>query len=474
MKDKITTKLENTKAKIINKLRQSVQNLINIKDSDLDNAICDIIDLRGYSIAVLLEQMPFMPQNVQMRIASKLEDFFFFKPTKGKKLLKRLAKTINNSNPETKPMLLSAFADVYNSITSKNKDIEIILQIAPNAIEVLNSSIDFMRKSKAIEILGYTKSPKYLPPIIKYIPEALKNISTYSNYTFTESALFAIKKLGGDSVLRLLINKNSIEAKKLLRLEWRKHSEEDLKATLLAIESLNEDIPAMLLKVVELSEYGYPFVEMIKEGLEHPDKWVRQVATASMNKMADKHGFEQLIRMVNDSSIEVKLMAISSLGSYDISKTGEILKNIALNENELYEARLNALYALYKQKNFKALNLIRQSPSINIAANAAGLAALLLPHDKAIRNLLHELTSNSSQYRNEIINYILELAQPTDVSEFISFQQQSLQEENRSDFLRLFKAFLQKNKGTLLYHEISKLDHSSQKIINSFLSETKF
>ncbi|RCK78136.1 MAG: hypothetical protein OZSIB_1785 [Candidatus Ozemobacter sibiricus] len=444
------------------RLKRRVRRLAALRPRRLDAAICDIIDLRGLSLAVLLHQMPTLPPRVQRRVAAKIEDFLFFHPGKGRRVMKRLATAIERVAPACRPHLLSALADVASRVRQPPID---LADLGGVARAVLESKTDLVRKGKAVEILACGRTPEHVPLIIHFLQSALNGIEGYANYQFTETALFALKRLGGESLLRLLVNPSSVEANRQLRLEWRHHAEDQLATTVRTLQGLDDQVPAVLLKVIELSEYALPFIAMVREGLDHPDKWVRQVAAAALAKMKDQAGFEQIERMLRDPAVEVRLMAISSLGSYSIEAAGEKLTDIALDEAEVPEIRMNALYALYGQKNAAALATVRQSPSPGIATNAAGLHALLQPREEGLRDLLEEIGSRSSEARAELFPYLLELAQPDDLGRLLQFQEALPETARREEFLQWLGAFLRKNAGPALQRALDRLEPSQRQAI---------
>ncbi len=446
----------------LSRLKRRVLRLANLRPGRLDAAICDIIDLRGLSLAVLLHQMPALPARVQRRVAAKIEDFLFFHPGKGRRVMKRLVAAIGRVAPACQPHLLAALADVAARVRQPPID---LADLGSAARAVLESKADLTRKGKAVEILACGRTPEHVPLIIHFLQTALGGIEGYANYQFTETALFALKRLGGESLLRLLVNPSAVDANRQLRLEWRHHPEDHLKATVRTLQGLDEQVPAVLLKVVELSEYALPFIAMVREGLDHPDKWVRQVAAAAMAKVTDQAGFEQIDRMLRDPAVEVRLMAISSLGSYSIETTGERLTGIALNEGEVPEIRMNALYALYGQKNRGALETVRQSPSPGIATNAAGLHALLQPREEGLKDLLEEIGSRPGEARTELFPYLLELAQPDDLGRLLQFQDALPEASRREEFLGLLGAFLRKNAGPALERALERLAPPQRKAV---------
>ncbi len=448
------------------RLSRRVRRLAKVRPARLDAAICDIIDLRGLAVAVLLRDLPRLPAKVQRRVAMRLEDFLFFHPGKGRRLMKRLASTIGRADPACRPHLLAALADVAAKVSRPSID---LADLAPLAREVLGSKADLMRKGKAVEILAFGREPEHVPVIIRLLQSALAGIETYANYHFAETALFALKRLGGESLLRLLVNPSSPEASRQLRLEWRAYPEEQLRAAVQTLQGLDEQVAPVLLKVVELSEYALPFMAMVREGMDHPDKWVRQAAAASMDKVTGQGGFEHLDRMLKDPAVEVRLMAVSSLGSYPVETTGERLTGIALDENEVPGIRMNALYALYAQKNRGALETLRQSPSPRLAANAIGLHALLAPREAGLKSLLEEVGNLVGEARPELFPYLLELARPDDLGLLLQFQAALPDAARREEFLGVVASFLRKNAGPALEKALGRLEPSRQSAVRALL-----
>lgn len=425
-------------------LRRRVRRLIRYSGKKLDTRICDIIDLGGYSLAVLLQRLPRLPEKVQEHVSQRIEDFLFFHPDRGRKMAPRLYKAIKEAAPPCRPYLLSAMADV---IARSGDRFAVEGDLGAEAFELLESDADWIRRGKAVELLTHFGTRMALPSLIKHLGDALDGVDGYANFTFTETVLFALKRLGGESLLRLLINPQSTAAMSGLRLEWRDRSPEEIQAALAALRPLNESFSQLLLKVVDLSEFALPFIAMVQEGLNHSDKWIRQVAVDSFAKIGRQTDTEQLLRMLSDPALEVRLMAVHALGAAPAAKTGERLISITLNESDGMELRMNALYGLFGQKNREGLETAAGSPTAAIALNARGLLALLGPREEGLKDLLVRVSALPTAQMAELFHYLHELARPEDLSALLTTHAGLRDESARAAFLIFLDRFLHARSG---------------------------
>ena len=67
-------------SKSLPELKRAVKRLEKVSQKRLNDAICDIIDLGGYSVAVLLESLKGFSPELQLAIVKKIEDFLYFHP----------------------------------------------------------------------------------------------------------------------------------------------------------------------------------------------------------------------------------------------------------------------------------------------------------------------------------------------------------------------------------------------------------
>ena len=88
-KDKVDVYDENT-------LRQMVADLENIEEERLNDAVCDIIDIGSKPIGFLIESLPQMSEEVGSAVVQKLEDFFYFHPEKGSRVVDRLKQSVKD------------------------------------------------------------------------------------------------------------------------------------------------------------------------------------------------------------------------------------------------------------------------------------------------------------------------------------------------------------------------------------------
>jgi len=446
----------------VNRLRRRVGKLACTKSQVLTDAICDIIDLRGCALAVLLAGVPRLPPRVQKEAAAKIEDLLFFHPNRGRKVMSRLINAVKKSDISCRPHFIAAMADV---VARSGKKWNFQEDLSEEAAWVLDSDADFMRKGKAVEIISYANRPDYLPKILKSMRNAFSRIENYANYHFTEACLFALKHLGGEGLLRLIINPNSPDANQQFRIQWREKDASNIRDVLAELQQWNEDLAQLVLKVVDLSEFNVHFTAMIHQGLKHTDKWVRQIATASVAKVGADAGFENLGKMLADPASEVRLMAVGSLGNYPADISGSLLIDIALKESESLDLRLNALYALFMQKNRAALEKLVLSPTLVISINAKGLASLLMPREKGLKNLLDSLDKIPGESFSDCFHYLMELALPEDLPELMKTHKTFSEGRRGNQFIDFLAAFLRNKAGPTLDKVISTLDLAEQSAI---------
>jgi len=451
----------------LRRLARLVRRLTRFSGRRLDARVCDLIDQKGFGLAMLLRGLGRLPGPVQHRAAERIEDFLFFHPRRGRKLMGRLVAALAAVEPHTRPHLVSAIADV----AGKARDYSgLPADVGAAATEVLASDADLTRKGRAAEILGNVGSVADIQSILNVMVVALKNIEAYPGFSYVETALFALKRLGGDSFLRLLINSRSTPAMAQFRLEWREHREEEIRTALAAVAALSEDTSEALLKVVELSEYNLPFLSMIQEGLSHDNKWIRQSAAASMGRLTGDTGLESLLRMLGDQAPEVRLMAVQSLGSFPMRRTGERLHVLAVSEAEVPEIRMNALYALYNQKNLNALENLTGCASPLVAMNALGLAALLMPREDGLRRLLEAFRASPMPGLAHLFHYLLELGRAEDLGLVLSYQQGMDDPARREVYLDFLARFLASKEGPGLEKALAALGPGERSAVSGLRS----
>ncbi len=430
-----------------NTIRQMVADLEKVESEQLNDAVCDIIDIGSKPISMLIETLPEMSEEVGKTVVQKLEDFFYFNPEKGVKNIEHLKKSVQEAPEIYRAGLLSALSDILDATDESG---EIISSMNKEAMAVLCSNADITRIGKAIEILVRANEVNSIPSIINLMINSIDRLDKFENYQFIETSLLALKRLGGEAVLRLLINPLSDSAIKQLRVEWRTKEKRLLDDTLIALQKLDSDFAQVMIKVVDLSEFNLPFAAMLNEGIKHSDKWVRQAAVEAMRKTSEEMTPEALSRMLADPAPEVRLMAITSLGAFDKNQTGDLLFDLANREDESIDIRLNALYALYSQGNLLALQqLAAKKENEKISINPSGLASLLMPHEQGLHNLLNVYTSTSEGLLPEAAHYLSELAIPEDIGAMVSAHTKG-NEVQRDKMIRFLKAFIEKNDGPKL------------------------
>jgi hypothetical protein len=428
-----------------------------------DAAICDIIDLRGPALALLLKRLPDLPVEIQKLVAVRVEDLLFFHPARGKRLLPRLMTALAAVDPACEPHLVAAAGDVIAALPPGKAEVpEAIIEPAARLLE---APIDLLRKGKAVELLSLKNSFRHIPALLRTFHASTAQIDSYANFTFFESTMFALKKLGGEGLLRLLVNPQSIEGMTQFRMKWHQAAREDDREVIQQLSRMGDDFPGMVLKVIDLSENNIPFLASIQEGLKHTDKWIRQMATASMSKVKTKDGLEFLGRMLKDDSQEVRMMAVNSLGNFPVDLVGETLRKMAANESENVNIRLNSLYALYHQKNLTALKSLISCPMEAVSMNAKGLSALLMPTDEGLQYLIDLYDTTSTQHVTEFFHFFMEIARPEDLGKVVELFDSAKGEERRGLALDFLTAFLSNKAGPKLDKAVLALPAAQRKAV---------
>lgn len=454
-----------------NSLRQMIAELENTEEEQLNDAVCDIIDIGSKPIGFLIESLPQMSEEVGSAVVQKLEDFFYFHPEKGSRVVDRLKKSVKEAPERYRAGLLSALSDILEATDETG---EIIGTMGEEAMSVLCSDADITRIGKAIEILVRAEEAKSIPYIIDLMIKNTDKLDKFESYQFIETSLLALKRLGGEAILRLLVNPLSDSAIKQLRVEWRTKEQKLLDDTLIALQKLDSDFAQVMIKVVDLSEFNLPFAAMLNEGVKHSDKWVRQAAVEAMRKTSEEMTPEALSRMLGDPAPEVRLMAITSLGAFDKSQTGDLLLDLASREEESIDIRLNALYALYSQGNILALQqLAAKKDNEKISVNAEGLAALLMPHDQGLHKMLEVYVATKESLLPEAAHYLSEIAVPEDIGAMVAVHSKG-NEEQRDKMIRFLKAFVEKNSGPKLEAAMkSQLNEAERNALKRLIPEKK-
>ncbi|EKD81408.1 MAG: hypothetical protein ACD_39C01824G0001 [uncultured bacterium] len=451
------------KSRNVAALRRMVEKLEKIPEKRLAGAVCDIIDQGGYSLAVLLEKIGSLTVPVQTAVSRKIEDFLYFHPEKGAKVFNRLLVAMRDADISCRPSLLAALADVSGCMEVDHLTLG---KLAPDALDALDSNMDFARMGKAVELIVKASGVSGIPSIIRLMIKSSERLDDYAHYQFIETALMALKRLGGEPVIRLLVNPSSADAIRQLRMEWRSIDQQLLQDTMAALQQVNADFAQIMLKVIDLSDFNLPFAAMIKEGMSHNDKWVRQAAAASMQKATETLSPEAIARMLNDESAEVRLMAVTSLGGFSIEQTGKMLEELAARQADSLEIRLNALYALFAQKNRAALEKIAgNDDNLKIALNAQGLAALLMPRDAGVRAMLKAFIGTRSELVLEAGHYLLEMLEPEDIEILISAHAAAASETQRERLIDFLRLFIDKKAGPRLDQARARLSEAEQKAL---------
>ncbi|MBF0407355.1 MAG: HEAT repeat domain-containing protein [Candidatus Riflebacteria bacterium] len=444
---------------------------VDVALSSLSEQICDIIELKGLSVSMLLHFLPTLPELVQKEISRKLEDYFYFHPENGKKLIPRLITTIEKSHQSCHAHLLCTIADIF-AATDRKKGLPDSLQ--KFARNILNTNdTDYVRKAKAIEVLTECNTYSCIPQLIESLGQPLKAIDKFENFQFIEAILFALKNLGGDGILRLIMNPFSTEGNSQLQSKSAGKSKVEVEEVQDALKELSQDERHILLKVIDLSEFGLPFLPMVQEALASQDKWIRQTAVNSLSTIKQKNSLERIFQMMNDPAPEVRLIAVTALGNFSADETGEHLKTIAFSESETPEIRMNALYALFNQKNSAALENLWQSPAKDISLNAIGLFAMLMPKSDGIKLLLEKFDEHTADAADILFHYLLDISLPDDLAEFSTIYSKLNAGEKRNQFFEFLHRFVEKQAGPNLNAAIEKLPPAERTAISILIPETK-
>lgn len=455
-------------SKSLPELKRAVKRLEKVSQKRLNDAICDIIDLGGYSVAVLLESLKGFSPELQLAIVKKIEDFLYFHPRKGVKLFDRIKKVIPDVDESCRGHLLAALSDISETMEGGE---DALSALADEAAELLSSGADLMRASKAIDIAVKAGKRDIIPLIIDLMIKSVSETDNYQNYHFIETSLLALKRLGGEPLLRLLINHESESALRQIRLEWRNKYDALLADVMKSLAGADSDFAQVLLKIIDLSEFNLPFSAMISEGLTHPDKWVRQSAASSMQKAGDSLEPESLSRLLSDDASEVRLMAVTSLGGFDVAKTGVILEDLALRASESFDVRLNALYALYSQKNLDSLvSVYKQCDNDRVYVNAIGLASLLMPHSGGVSTLIDVYAKIREEMLPEVLHYVMELFEPEDLS-LLASAHSAVSGVARERVIGLIKVFAEKKSGDRLNLALQRLGDAERSALKLLIGD---
>ncbi len=448
-------------SKDLKAIRKITGALKKVRLKKLGDAVCDLIDLGGISLAVLLHRLPEFSPERQKVVAQKIEDFLYFHPRRGRKLLRRLEKACPRVDEQSRPSLFSAMVDVVGQVD----DFKRFPVLAELAGDVLSANCDFSRKAKALEVLNNLNRRDFLPLVIENMINSAEKLDDYSYYHFFENSLLVLKRIGGESVLKLIINPNSDNVIRQIRVEWRGEDAELLNRMLRKLQSTEVELAQIALKVIDLSDFNLPFISMIQEGLSHPDKWVRQAAAASMEKASSAMDIETISRMLADESSEVRMMAVASLGGYPIEQTGNLLESLAQKPGELPGAKMNALYALYSQRNLPALERLSEEPEMSIALNSIGLASLLRPKKDGLDALLKVYSGLTAERALELKHYLFEIADPEDLALLLDYHKSVDSEQKKENCLGLIRDFLLLKAGPRLDRALQALSDAERKAL---------
>ena len=159
-------------------------------------------------------------------------------------------------------------------------------------------------------------------------------------------------------------------------------------------------------------------------------------------------------------------MAVSSLGGYSAEQTGDLLESLVRKPGETVGLRMNALYALYSQKNLPVLEKLCSEPDAKIALNAMGLSALLRPKKDGFADLMKVFAGLSGERATELQYYLLELADPEDIGILIDYHKNADSALKKENCISLIRAFLLKKAGPRLSGAISTLSDGEKKALD--------
>ncbi|OGK12668.1 MAG: hypothetical protein A2W80_01045 [Candidatus Riflebacteria bacterium GWC2_50_8] len=171
--------------------------------------------------------------------------------------------------------------------------------------------------------------------------------------------------------------------------------------------------------------------------------------------------------MLNDESAEVRLMAVTSLGGFSQEQTGAMLEELAARQGDSLEIRLNALYALFAQKNRAALENLAgtSSDNLRIAVNAQGLAAMLMPREDGAKKMLKAFVETGSDLVLEAGHYLLEILEPEDIEILITAHASAVNETQREKLIDFLRVFVAKKTGPRLDQARGRLSEAEQKAL---------
>jgi len=162
----------------------------------------------------------------------------------------------------------------------------------------------------------------------------------------------------------------------------------------------------------------------------------------------------------------VRMMAVASLGGYPIEKTGQLLESLARKAGELPGAKMNALYALYSQKNLPALERLSEEPEMNVALNSIGLAALLRPKNEGLDSLLRVYSGLSAERALELKHYLFEIADPEDLGIILDYHKSVDGEQRKENCLGLIRDFILLKAGPRMERVLRALPDAERKALS--------
>ncbi len=468
MTDKSPTPLpQKTLNRNVPLLRRRFRRLARVRGARLTRDIGDFIDLRGFAMPVLLTDLHRLPVEVQRVVAGVLEDYFFFHPDRGIRHFPRLLACATQLDASVRRHLIPAIADVAARGGTRLAGTERLGDAARVLLEAADT--DLLRQAKAIEVLAGTDDPSHLPAVLAALARATDAIDSYEGFSLAETALFAVKRLGGEATLCLLINAESSAARQLLRLHFGEQRTATIVAPVLAaLSRFDENRAQLLLKFIELAEYPTPFFAMVQEGLNHSSKWIRQTASATAARLGKSIELTRLFELLEDPAPEVRLMAASSLGHIDRPEVVTRLTAMAQAPHETREIRLNALYSLHQLRKEEALAELAASPIPEVARPALGLASLLKERKQGLTELLAALPDADDRAVADLIHYVAEMARADDLPRLLAASD-GLAPSGRLVFTEFLGRFLHTHAGPLLDKTLAGLPSTQRSALEPLL-----
>jgi len=198
-------------------------------------------------------------------------------------------------------------------------------------------------RQAAAQALGNTQHPAALP----YLMEALHDSYWwYEREAAASDLLFAIEKMGVAAVQPLveaLQDKEGTIRKFAAILLGRLGDPRAIEPLSLALYDMHHEVGKIAAEA--LACFGIPAVQVLTDGLSHPEMWIRIHAVNALAKIKDPRILGVLLEMLNDPEREVKKQVIESLGNLKDRRAASALQEIVSNraDRELHTLAKQAL-----------------------------------------------------------------------------------------------------------------------------------